>query len=172
VASYSVNPDGVAWARHLIDTGQYVLQSDWGKVQPGASEQNAFLKSHSWQEYARWHLGLTDGARDETKARYAFVYGDFRRLHRMGIIACQYRAAEWRHKDIELAAHDLLQRLDARHPLPSSPRQPKRPQRQDRMFSDVYTSGRLVASCPLRRSSCYLLACRPIRLQERQRNPV
>jgi len=115
VASYSVNPDGVAWARHLIDTGQYVLQSDWGKSQPGSSEQNAFLKSHSWQEYAQWHLGLTDGAHDETKARYAFVYGDFRRLHRMGIIACQYRAAEWRHKDIELAAHDLLQRLDARH---------------------------------------------------------
>ncbi len=115
MASYSVNPEGVAWARHLIDAGQYVLESDWGKIQPSSSEQNAFLKSHSWQEYARWHLGLTDGARDETKARYAFVYGDFRRLHRMGIIACQYRAAEWRHKDVELAAHELLQRLDARH---------------------------------------------------------
>ena len=115
MASYSVNPDSVAWARHLIDAGQYVLDSDWGKTQPSSSEQNAFLKSHSWQEYARWHLGLTDGARDETKARYAFVYGDFRRLHRMGIIACQYRAAEWRHKDVELAAHELLQRLDARH---------------------------------------------------------
>ncbi len=105
VASYSVNPDGVAWARHLIDAGQYVPDSDWGKAQPRASQQNAFLKSHSWQEYARWHLGLTDGARDETKGR----------LHRMGIIACWYRAAEWRHKDIELAAHDLLQRLDASH---------------------------------------------------------
>jgi hypothetical protein len=114
VASYSVNPDGVAWAQQLIDGGQYVLDSDWGEVQPRASEQNAFLKSHSWEEYARWHLGLTDGAKDHTKARYAFVYGDFRRLHRMGIIACQYRAAEWRHKDIELAAHELLQRLDSR----------------------------------------------------------
>jgi hypothetical protein len=114
VASYSVNPDGVAWAQQLIDSGQYVLDSDWGKVQPRASEQNAFVKSHSWEEYARWHLGLTDGANDHTKARYAFVYGDFRRLHRMGIIACQYRAAEWRHKDIELAAHELLQRLDSR----------------------------------------------------------
>ena len=30
----------------------------------------------------------------------------------MGIIACLYRAAEWRHKEVELAAHDLLQRLD------------------------------------------------------------
>jgi hypothetical protein len=32
----------------------------------------------------------------------------------MGIIASHYRAAEWRHKEIELAAHDLLQRLDRR----------------------------------------------------------
>jgi hypothetical protein len=31
----------------------------------------------------------------------------------MGLIACLYRAAEWRHKDIELAAHELLQLLDA-----------------------------------------------------------
>ena len=114
MASYSVNPDGVACAQHLIDGGQYVLDSDWGKAQPRASDQNAFLKSHSWEEYARWHLGLTEGATDHTKARYAFVFGDFRRLHRMGIIACEYRAAEWRHKEIELAAHDLLQRLDRR----------------------------------------------------------
>ena len=60
----------------------------------------------------RTHLGLTEGADEETKARYAFVYGDFRRLHRMGLIACHYRAAEWRHKEIELAAHELLQYLD------------------------------------------------------------
>ena len=63
-------------------------------------------------EYAEWHLGITEGATEETKARYAFVYGDFRRLHRTGLIACHYRAAEWRHKEIELAAHDLLQLLD------------------------------------------------------------
>ena len=114
VASYAVNPQAVAYARQWIDARQYVLDSDWGKVQPRPSDQNAFLRSHSWDEYARWHLGLTDGARDHTKARYAFVYGDFRRVHRMGIIACHYRAAEWRHKDIELAAHDLLQYLDTR----------------------------------------------------------
>jgi hypothetical protein len=114
MASYSVNPHAVAKAQQLIDSGQYVLDSDWGKVQPRASDENTFLESHSWEEYAQWHLGLTDGASDGTKARYAFVYGDFRRVHRMGIIACQYRAAEWRHKDIELAAHELLQRLDTR----------------------------------------------------------
>jgi hypothetical protein len=112
MASYSVNDRAVARARQLIDAKQYVLDSSWGDVQPTADNENAFLKSHSWDEYAAWHLGLTDGANDETKARYAFVYGDFRRLHRMGLIACMYRAAEWRHKEIELAAHELLQRLD------------------------------------------------------------
>lgn len=112
MASYSVNERGVARARRLIEARQYVLDSDWGEVQPRAADENRYLKKHAWEEYAEWFLGLTDGAEDETKARYAFVYGDFRRLHRSGIIACHYRAAEWRHKAIELAAHDLLQLLD------------------------------------------------------------
>jgi hypothetical protein len=113
VASYTVNRAAVARARKLIDAHQYVLDSDWGDAQPRADDENDYLESHSWDEYAEWFLGLTEGATDETKSRYAFVYGDFRRLHRSGLIACQYRAAEWRHKDVELAAHDLLQRLDA-----------------------------------------------------------
>ena len=114
MAKYAVNQAGVDKAEQLINAGQYVLDSDWGEVQPGAAEQNAYLERHSWEEYAQWHLGLTEGANDETKARYAFVYGDFRRLHRVGLIACVYRASEWRHKEVELAAHDLLQLLDAR----------------------------------------------------------
>lgn len=99
-------------AARLIDSRQYFLDSDWGERQPDAEAQNAYLAKHSWQDYAAWHLGLTEGANDETKARHAFVYGDFRRVHRSGLIACVYRAAEWRHKQVELAAHDLLQRLD------------------------------------------------------------
>ncbi|MDN5789986.1 MAG: hypothetical protein L0H25_03855 [Micrococcales bacterium] len=112
MASYALNPAAVARAQDLIDKRQYVLDSDWGEVQPDAAAQNAYLEQHSWDDYAAWHLGLTKGASDGTKARHAFVYGDFRRVHRAGLIACVYRAAEWRHKDIELAAHDLLQRLD------------------------------------------------------------
>jgi hypothetical protein len=112
VATYSLNQDAVAKARRLIDARQYVLDSDWGEVQPRAEAQNAFLESHSWDEYAAWHLGLTEGAAEQTKARHGFGYGDFRRVHRTGLIACVYRAAEWRHKEIELAAHDLLQHLD------------------------------------------------------------
>jgi hypothetical protein len=107
-----VNERAVAHAKKLIEARQYVLNSEWGEAQPRAADENAYLESHTWEEYAAWHLGLTDGAQDETKARYAFVIGDFRRIHRSGIIACHYRAAEWRHKEVELAAHDLLQLFD------------------------------------------------------------
>jgi hypothetical protein len=84
IPAYTVNEDAVRHAKRLIGARQYVLRSRWQDVQPRAREQNAFLKTHSWDEYAAWHLGLTDGAPEEAKARYAFVYGDFRRLHRMG----------------------------------------------------------------------------------------
>ena len=85
--TYTLNERAVARARELIEARQYVLDSDWGELQPRAAEENAFLERHT--------------------------YGDFRRVHRSGIIACHYRAAEWRHKEIELAAHELLQVLDA-----------------------------------------------------------
>jgi hypothetical protein len=112
MAKYTLNHAAVAQARKRIESRQYVLDSDWGDAQPSAAGETAYLESHSWDEYARWHLGLTEGANDETKARYAFVYGDFRRVHRSGLIACVYRASEWRHKEVELAAHELLQYLD------------------------------------------------------------
>ena len=112
VPRYTVNQAAFEHARDLIERRQYILRSDWGDRQPRAVDQNRYLGNHSWDEYAAWHLGLTEGATGETKARYAFVFGDFRRVHRTGINAVHYRAAEWRHKEIELAAHELLQILD------------------------------------------------------------
>ncbi len=110
--TYTVNARAVERAKELIDKRRYVLRSDWGGAQPSTEDENRFLARHDFDDYGAWHLGLTEGPGEETKGRYAFVYGDFRRIHRSGIIACHFRAAEWRHKAIELAAHDLLQYLD------------------------------------------------------------
>ena len=118
MASYKVNRRAVAHAKELIDAGRFVADSDWGESQPRADDENAFLERHSWDDYGAWHLGLTEGANDETKARHAFVFGDFERVHRSGVIACLFRAAEWRHKEVELAAHRLLQYLDKKLPPP------------------------------------------------------
>lgn len=108
-----MNSAAVDKARTLIDARRYVLESDWGDVQPSADDENAYLESHSWDDFASWHLGLTVGANDQTKARYGFVFGDLRRVHRSALLACVYRAGEWHHKEVEPAAHELLQHLDA-----------------------------------------------------------
>lgn len=110
--TYRVNSQGVAKARELIDARRYRVRSRWAHVQPGTAERNAFLKSHSWMEYSAWHLALTEGPGEETKARFAFGFGDFNRLHRMGLIACYYRAAEWEHTEVMVEAHKLLLHLD------------------------------------------------------------
>ncbi len=112
MASYTLNRRAVTHARELIDAGLWVLDSDWDEVQPDAEDENRYLAGHDWKAYGSWHLGLTDGANEETKARHAFVFGDFQRIHRSALIACVFRASQFRHKSIELAAHRLLQRLD------------------------------------------------------------
>ena len=120
MAKYAVNKSAVTKARKLIDAKQYVLDSDWGMCSPTRTRRTPSWRTTPGTNTPQWHLGLTEGANDETKARYAFVYGDLRRIHRTGLIACVYRASEWRHKDIELAAHDLLQYLDAKTGLKPS----------------------------------------------------
>ena len=79
MASYEVNERAVKRARQLIRARQYVLDSDWGDAQPNAEAENAFLESHSWTEYSEWHLGLTEGASDDTRHAMpssTVTYGD------------------------------------------------------------------------------------------------
>jgi len=112
MTTYRINDDAVSFTEDLIAKHRYVLSSEWNEAQPDTDAENEFIDKHGWERYASWHLGLVEGASDETKGRYGFVLGDFTRVHRSALIACVYRAAEWDHKEIELAAHDLLQKLD------------------------------------------------------------
>ena len=109
-----LNKKALEKARALLKNGDVVhdARDDWSEHAPSTDEQNRFIEKNGWDEYALWHLGVDDDANEGTKKRYSFPYGDFRRVHRSGLIACVYRASEWRHKPVELAAHDLLQHLD------------------------------------------------------------
>jgi hypothetical protein len=53
MASYTVNRAGVERARELIKARQYVLDSDWGEVQPDAEAQSRVLAKHSWAQGCR-----------------------------------------------------------------------------------------------------------------------
>ena len=83
MAKYELNERAVARARDLISVRQYVVKSTWGDVQPLADDENGFWRAIRGTVRAV-ALGVTAGAPDQTKARYGFVYGDLRWLHRSG----------------------------------------------------------------------------------------
>ena len=103
-----VNRAGVKHARDLIDKEQYVKDSDWSEAQPSPEDENGALDRHGWSEYAKWFLAEDTDENEETKGRYKFPYGDFRRVHRSGLIAAKQRAAQSDYTDVEEAADDLL----------------------------------------------------------------
>ncbi|MBD2769962.1 hypothetical protein IC235_18905 [Hymenobacter sp. BT664] len=112
--SISLNPQAVVFARHLIQEGK--IKNDeghWGQHNPNSAAENAFLEKHELEEYANWHLGLDTSKGENTKGRYKFPYGDFKTVHRDGLIAAKERAAQQGYHDIEKAADELLKRLEA-----------------------------------------------------------
>jgi hypothetical protein len=52
---------------------------------------------------------------EETKGRYKFPYGDFRRVHRCGVISAESRAAQQSYDDITKAVAELHKLLDGDH---------------------------------------------------------
>ncbi len=108
----SANAAAVRKAREMIASSQYVLQSSWGDANPNADAENAYLERHGWDDYGAWHLGVDEDAGAETKQRYSFPFGDFRRVHRSGLVAAKQRAAQFGYEDVEKAAAGLLRLLD------------------------------------------------------------
>ncbi len=113
MSKYRVNQAAVDKAKSLIDANQYVLESEWSEAQPSTESQNEHLEKLGWQDYGKWFLAIDTEASEETKGRYNFEYGDFNRLHRSGLIAAKQRAAQNDHVEIERAADQLLEQLDA-----------------------------------------------------------
>ncbi len=107
-----VNKAGVAHAKRLIEDDKLVTDSEWGDSQPSTSVENRYLEKHGWAEYGKWFLAVDTSENEETKERYKFPYGDFKKLHRSGIIAAKQRAAQNDYGSIEKAADGLLETVD------------------------------------------------------------
>lgn len=114
MTSYKVNEAAVKQARRLIDEGTVDPETGWGEVAPAADEGNKEIDREGYDGYGRWHLGIDTGASEETKDRYGFPYGDFKKVNRSALIHAKQRASQNGHEDIEKVAGDLLERLDKR----------------------------------------------------------
>ena len=110
-----LNKKALGNARKLLKGGDVVRDSrdDWSEHAPSADDENRFIDKNGWDEFALWHLGVDEEANEETKKRYSFPFGDFKKLHRCAVISLESRAAQNDHDDIAKAAKQLLDDIDA-----------------------------------------------------------
>src|SRR5918993_5950299 len=105
---YRVNDSAVRQARHLIDDGRFDDRTEWSDAAPDAAAANRVIDEEGFDAFAAWHLAEEPDASEGTKGRYAFPYGEFRKVNRAALIHAKQRASQNDHAVIEEVADDLL----------------------------------------------------------------
>ncbi|MDB6016800.1 MAG: hypothetical protein JWR19_1289 [Pedosphaera sp.] len=110
-----LNKTGFTHAMELVEEGRCVFdeRDAWSEHQPTTEQENEFIQKHGYREFGKWHLGIDETEPEETKARYKFPYGDFKDVHRCGVLSAESRAGQYKHLDIEDAAAHLHGMIDA-----------------------------------------------------------
>jgi hypothetical protein len=110
-----LNEHAFAFARQLIGKGHFVAdhKGAWSEHRPSTDDENEFIRVHGFSEYAKWHLGIDERYAENTKRRYKFPYGDFKNVHRCGVLAVESRANEHRYSQVENAAVKLRTMIEA-----------------------------------------------------------
>jgi hypothetical protein len=73
-------------------------------------------------EYGKWYLGVNSEKPENTKGHHEFPYGDFKDVHRCGVLAAESRAGQYQHYDIENAAAHLHGMMESRKAASASKR--------------------------------------------------
>ncbi len=110
-----LNENAFAFAKELITQGRAVVdkRNSWRDHHPMAEAENEFIRVHGFAEYRKWYLGIDETHAEDTKARYKFPFGDFKNIHRCGLLAVRRRAHQYGYSEIENAAMQLLQSIES-----------------------------------------------------------
>jgi hypothetical protein len=117
--SVKLNRGAFDYAKELINEGRFVYdeRDAWSEHQPSSEDENEFIQAHGFSEYARWHLGIDDAEDEQTKKRYKFPFGDYKKVHRCGLLSAESRAGQYKYLDIENAAAHLHGMIEAARKL-------------------------------------------------------
>jgi hypothetical protein len=107
---------GFEFAKELVSEGKVVRddRDSCSEDQPSTEQENEFIRVHGIEAFAKWHLGIDDEGPANTKGRYEFPFGDFRRVHRCAVISAESRAGQYKHDNIEQAAAHLHEMIDGK----------------------------------------------------------
>lgn len=113
-----MNDEAFNAAASLIAQGRFVAdkKGSWGNHHPTRSQENDFVRGRGFPEYSKWYLALDGLHALNSKARYKFPFGDFRNVHRCGLLAVRARAHEYGYDEIEAAAAKLLAMIESAGP--------------------------------------------------------
>ena len=105
-----LNKNAFNHAKKLIEEGLCVAdqRKKWNEDIPSAHQENEFINQYGFTEYGKWYLGVDDDKPEDTKERYHFPYGDFKKVHRCGLISAESRAGQYKHFEIENGVKQLL----------------------------------------------------------------
>ena len=105
-----LNEIASTFALELIKQGDVIADGKgaWTEHRPSAGEENEFIRVHGFAEYAKWHLGIDRRFSETSKRRYKFPYGDFKNVHRCGLLAAKARARQYGYMNIKDAAAELV----------------------------------------------------------------
>lgn len=112
--SVILNKRAFGHAKQLVERGEYIFdeKDEWSEHEPAPEIENIFIDEEGFGEYSKWYLGVDDEEPEEAKKRYKFPYGDFKKVHRCGVIAAETRAGQYKYYDIEEAAAHLHGMID------------------------------------------------------------
>ena len=116
VTTVKLNRSGFDQAKRLVDQGKVVRDDRdlWSEHQPSTQDENRFIEEHGFTEYGKWHLGIDTEKNADTKGHYKFPYGDFKKVHRCGVLSAEVRAGQRKYADIEAAAVQLRDMIDGK----------------------------------------------------------
>jgi hypothetical protein len=110
-----LNTKAFEFAKKMIHEGKIDDRHGTAELKhhtPGLSQEEAYLKSHSWEEFGHWYLGVHFDRPENKKERYELPIGDFETIVRADVIAVQKKAHEYKYFDIDDAAKKLLELID------------------------------------------------------------
>lgn len=104
--SINVNQGAVEQALKLVADGQYALNTVWASNEPSAEQVEAFRSSHGDAALKNWFLALDDAQQP------VLPVGDFRRVHRSGVVAAKRHGEKTGNAAIVDAADSILDLFD------------------------------------------------------------
>lgn len=111
----TLNKKAIEFAKQMIHQRKFSDnrgRADAAHAKPADAQENEFLKTHSWEEFGHWYLGVHNDRPENKRERYEFPIGDFQQIHRSDLLEIQKKAHSLNFDDIAQGAQELVDLID------------------------------------------------------------